>query len=86
MPDVFPFTGRLFFPIPFSKFQLTLPRLLAKIAFYDEFCSVFVQYFDKFPVIVARINPHNDLPEINFQRFHLFQTAPEKFHRSILAC
>ena len=55
------------------------------VAFHDEFHPVFIQNFDEFPVVVTGINPDNDLSEINFQRFHLFQAAPEKFHRSILA-
>ena len=44
------------------------------VAFHDEFHPVFIQNFDEFPVVVTGINPDNDLSEINFQRFHLFQT------------
>ena len=66
MPDIFPFARRLFGSILFPEFQITLTRFPAEIAFYDEF-----------PVVVTGIDTNHDLPEINFQRFHLFQTAPD---------
>ncbi len=77
MPDIFPFARRLFGSILFPEFQITLTRFPAEIAFYDEFHTVFIQCFDEFPVVVTGIDTNHDLPEINFQRFHLFQTAPD---------